>query len=287
MMIKLMIAGVTLLVMLSGLSTIDLVFADVYEIRILEGSSIEGCEKTNSCLNPSELTILKGDTVNWIREEDTSHFIQSYTDSQLNWATLDYTHTFNRAGIFHYTISEMPWIEGVINVKYTQNQNDVPNSINFVSVKKIDDSLHLEYEGHIDTEGGKMMIYTDANQRVGNFGVAPDNDGYFSTVWIDFDDKYHVWVDGIYRVEFWSVDGDNGNKKSDIIETSFSLNSQTELISETEPELDVELELDVIIQQKIPEWVRNIFIWYAEDRISEDDLIGALQFLIEQGIIKV
>jgi len=38
---------------------------------------------------------------------------------------------------------------------------------------------------------------------------------------------------------------------------------------------------------KIPEWVRNIFIWYAEGQIGEDDLISALQFLIKEGIIKV
>jgi len=37
---------------------------------------------------------------------------------------------------------------------------------------------------------------------------------------------------------------------------------------------------------KIPEWVRNIFIWYAEDRISEDELLDAIQFLLDQGILK-
>ncbi|MCH7649134.1 MAG: hypothetical protein IIA83_11080, partial [Thaumarchaeota archaeon] len=146
---------------------------------------------------------------------------------------------------------------------------------------KIDDSLHLEYDGHIDTEGGKMMIYTDTGKRIGNFGVAPDKDGYFSTVWIDRDDKYHVWVDGTYRVEFWSVDGDNGNKKSDIIETSFSLSLSSR--SEGIPEPKQELELE----SKLPEWIRNIFIWYAENRISEDELLGAIQFLVQQGIIKI
>ena len=40
-------------------------------------------------------------------------------------------------------------------------------------------------------------------------------------------------------------------------------------------------------EPKIPNWIRNIFIWYAEDRISEDELLGAIQFLIQQGIIKV
>jgi len=37
----------------------------------------------------------------------------------------------------------------------------------------------------------------------------------------------------------------------------------------------------------IPEWVRNIFIWYAEGQIGEDDLNNALEFLINEGIIKV
>ena len=38
---------------------------------------------------------------------------------------------------------------------------------------------------------------------------------------------------------------------------------------------------------KIPEWVRQIFVWYAEKKIGEDELIGALQFLIKQGVIKI
>jgi len=39
-------------------------------------------------------------------------------------------------------------------------------------------------------------------------------------------------------------------------------------------------------KQKIPDWVRNIFIWYAEERISEDELLNAIQFLLDQGILK-
>ena len=105
-------------------------FAETFEVRILEGSSTQGCEKTDSCLNPSTLTIKEGDAVNWIREEDTSHFIQSYTGSQLNFATLDYSHTFKNVGVFTYEISEMPWIEGTITVKSkpdSQNQ-DIPST---------------------------------------------------------------------------------------------------------------------------------------------------------------
>lgn len=38
-------------------------------------------------------------------------------------------------------------------------------------------------------------------------------------------------------------------------------------------------------QSKIPAWVKNIFIWYGRGSISDDELIGAIQFLISQGII--
>ena len=40
------------------------------------------------------------------------------------------------------------------------------------------------------------------------------------------------------------------------------------------------------LARKIPDWVRNIFIWYAEERISEDELLNAIQFLLDQGILK-
>ena len=37
--------------------------------------------------------------------------------------------------------------------------------------------------------------------------------------------------------------------------------------------------------EKIPSWVRVIFIWYAAEQITESDLIGAIQFLVQLGII--
>ena len=40
-------------------------------------------------------------------------------------------------------------------------------------------------------------------------------------------------------------------------------------------------------ESKIPEWVRNIFVWYAEDAISEKELLNALQYLINQKVIQV
>jgi len=53
------------------------------------------------------------------------------------------------------------------------------------------------------------------------------------------------------------------------------------------PDYTIEEAVGLELKSKLPEWVRNIFIWYAENKISEDELIGALQFLIKEGIIKV
>ena len=36
--------------------------------------------------------------------------------------------------------------------------------------------------------------------------------------------------------------------------------------------------------QKIPDWVKNIFTWYSQDQISEDEVLNAIKFLINQGI---
>ena len=53
------------------------------------------------------------------------------------------------------------------------------------------------------------------------------------------------------------------------------------------PDYTIEEAVGLESKPKLPEWVRNIFSWYGEDKISEDELIGALQFLIKEGIIKI
>jgi len=59
--------------------------------------------------------------------------------------------------------------------------------------------------------------------------------------------------------------------------------------SEKGVETSQELESNFITddQLKIPEWVRNVFIWYAEDNISESELLAVIQVLIQQGIVIV
>jgi len=41
----------------------------------------------------------------------------------------------------------------------------------------------------------------------------------------------------------------------------------------------------LVFGESIPDWVRNIFVWYGEEQIGEDELLNALQYLIESKII--
>jgi len=72
-----------------------------------------------------------------------------------------------------------------------------------------------------------------------------------------------------------------GEEKRVSSENSFTVDritTQQETTSQQMPEPE---------EKKLPDWVRNIFIWYAEGQIGEDDLINALEFLINEGIIKL
>ena len=40
-------------------------------------------------------------------------------------------------------------------------------------------------------------------------------------------------------------------------------------------------------ESKIPEWVKNIFTWYSQDQISEDEVLNAIKFLVNEGIINL
>ena len=40
-------------------------------------------------------------------------------------------------------------------------------------------------------------------------------------------------------------------------------------------------------ENKIPEWVKNIFTWYSQGQISEDEVLNAIKFLVNEGIINL
>ncbi|MEJ2259321.1 MAG: PQQ-dependent sugar dehydrogenase [Nitrosopumilaceae archaeon] len=40
-------------------------------------------------------------------------------------------------------------------------------------------------------------------------------------------------------------------------------------------------------KQKIPDWVRNNFVWYGQDKVSEQEILNAIKFLVQEKIIQL
>jgi hypothetical protein len=76
----------------------------------------------------------------------------------------------------------------------------------------------------------------------------------------------------------------NLESKESISESSVELNDTANNESD-ESSLQTNSELENV--PKIPAWVKSIFSLYSDGSITENELLGALEFLIEQGILKV
>ena len=77
--------------------------------------------------------------------------------------------------------------------------------------------------------------------------------------------------DSTYQTSVESLESDEGSIE---LEESSASNS-----TENEPEL--------INVKKIPDWVKTIFVAYSYDEISENELLNALTFLIEENILEI
>lgn len=51
-----------------------------------------------------------------------------------------------------------------------------------------------------------------------------------------------------------------------------------------QPSLVIDIPADV---QRIPNWIKETFGWFSEDKITEREMINALEFLIKKNIIKI
>src|SRR3989338_5251244 len=114
------------------------------EVRIPVGANESGCEKTNECFIPFEITISVGDTVTWINDDSSSHTVTSGDlKNDVNKIGLDYpngfnssllksgeswAHTFEKAGVYPYFSMVGLWMTGIVNVESSSIEEiEIPN----------------------------------------------------------------------------------------------------------------------------------------------------------------
>ncbi|MHA7646946.1 cupredoxin domain-containing protein [Nitrosopumilus sp. S4] len=96
-----------------------------HKVDIPVGTSVPGCEETNACYAPADITIKAGDTVEWVNVDTAAHTVTGGSpadgpsgvfDSSLVMANANYAFTFDKAGSYDYFCMVHPWMVGSVTV---------------------------------------------------------------------------------------------------------------------------------------------------------------------------
>jgi len=95
------------------------------EVNVAEGSGVPGCDETNECFIPYEVSIAVGGEVIWSNVDSAAHTVTSGNpsdepdgvfDSSLFMTGTTFSHTFDEAGTYEYFCMVHPWMKGIIQV---------------------------------------------------------------------------------------------------------------------------------------------------------------------------
>jgi len=101
-------------------------FAEPVIVSTPEGTSVPGCEETNECFVPYEVTVDVGGEVTWSNDDTAAHTVTAGSaadgpsgvfDSSLFMAGTTFSHTFEAEGEFPYFCMVHPWMEGIVTVQ--------------------------------------------------------------------------------------------------------------------------------------------------------------------------
>ena len=94
-------------------------------VKVAQGSGAPGCEETNECYLPYEVTIPVGGTVFWANDDSAAHTVTSGSmadgpnglfDSGLFMSGNTFKFTFDDSGIYDYFCMVHPWMTGKVIV---------------------------------------------------------------------------------------------------------------------------------------------------------------------------
>ena len=94
-------------------------------IEVAQGSGVAGCETTNECYLPYEITIAHGTTVTWNNGDSAAHTVTSGSidagltgvfDSSIFMTGTSFEFTFDDVGTYDYFCMVHPWMTGIVKV---------------------------------------------------------------------------------------------------------------------------------------------------------------------------
>jgi predicted secreted protein with PEFG-CTERM motif len=165
-------------------------FADhmMTEVSIPAGSSAPGCEKTNECFTPSEVTVDIGSEVTWINDDSAAHTVTSgdiesgldgQFDSSLFMAGKTFSYKFEKVGEFPYFCQVHPWMKGTVIVQEAHGEDGGDHAM----AMSADGSVTVGVHSGVPTEGKDLSLkieFTDADDNAiehVNYDIIATQDG--------------------------------------------------------------------------------------------------------------
>ena len=163
------------------------------------------------------------------------------------------------------------------------------------------DTLEIEHEQYIVKRTGEILVKIFGNLELDKYNLPavsishtnPDGESVTHNVMTN-DEGYYEF----YFIHDWlSI---RGNYDINLmLDTTIVDTISYEVIQDPKYKTDEEVKEKYFMEEedrklnaanltkKIPDWVKNIFGWYYLDRITEDEVIGAIQYLVKVDIIKL
>ncbi len=137
---KIMLDSFLILFTISIIAVASPAFADHATVSVSapQGTSVPGCEVTNECFVPYEVTIDVGGEVTWSNDDTAAHTVTAGSaaqgpsgefDSSLFMAGTTFSHKFESEGEFTYFCMVHPWMAGVVTVQATEGTEIAPGTI--------------------------------------------------------------------------------------------------------------------------------------------------------------
>jgi predicted secreted protein with PEFG-CTERM motif len=153
-----------------------------------QGTSVPGCETTNECYIPYEVTVDVGGEVTWSNDDSAAHTVTAGSaaegpsgvfDSSLFMAGTTFSHKFEAEGEYPYFCMVHPWMEGIVIV-----QADAEEETHEEEEMHMDDEVHMEGDA---TATGMMSDGTTVS-----VWASEPMAGERMEISVEFEDSEHV-----------------------------------------------------------------------------------------------
>lgn len=173
-----------LLAIMAGVTATTPAFADhpTANVEVPKGTSVPGCEATNECYVPYQVTVDVGGEVTWNNVDSAAHTVTSGAptddtpgeqfNSGLFMAGATFKHKFTEAGTFPYFCMVHPWMDGIVVVQEEHGDmhedEDLMVTVRDSAVKggtQVDlefSELHVNYE-ITATQNGQVVLQETAH----------------------------------------------------------------------------------------------------------------------------